>query len=301
MRMLFNLPDIFLNKSFQSLLFLLFIYFTFIMKARLLVLALLFSSCTVIEVKEQDLFDAKRTIRLGTFDKLPYSVKEFDLFTEDSISLQAWFIDNPEAEKTVLYFGGNGFLIETSYHIILSVVDQGVDLLVFNYRGYGMNKGEPGIDGVKKDGLAAYDYLVQDQNISSDRIILHGHSLGSFVAAYTANHRRSNALVLESPITDFEHWTDSALPWFLKPFLRFEPDSALLQNSNLTEIKKVNVPILIVSGKKDFITPPQLSQELYKTALTDEKEILLIEEGNHNNLPRLKVYKDRLRKFYFKN
>jgi pimeloyl-ACP methyl ester carboxylesterase len=271
------------------------------MKVYLLLLSLLLSSCTAIEIKEKDLFDAKRTIRLSTFEQLPYSAKEFEFFTPDSIALQAWFIDNPKSEKTVLYFGGNGFLIETSYHIILSIVEQGVDLLVFNYRGYGMNRGEPDIEGIKRDGLAAYDYLVRKQNVPPDSIILQGHSLGSFVATYTANQRNSNALILESPITDFEHWTDSALPWFLKPFLRFEPDSALMENSNLTQIKQVNVPVLIVSGKKDFITPPQLARKMYKTAKTDEKDILLIEEGDHNNLPRLKEYKDRLRKFYLRN
>jgi len=260
---------------------------------------LLLSSCTTIEIKEHDLFDVKRTIRPQMFRNMPYELDELTLTTPDSISLQAWFIENPGAEKTVLYFGGNGFVIEIGYNIITSIVKQNVNLLVFNYRGYGRNAGSPSIEGFQKDGLAVYDYLIHERNVDPRNIILHGHSLGSFIAAYTANQRQSGALVLQNPVTDMEDWTKTAIPWFLRAILNFEVDRTLVENSNLEQIKRVEVPIFIVSGQEDKITPPTLAEKLYETATnTSKKKLLIVEGGGHNNLPEMGAYTQALRRFY---
>ena len=260
---------------------------------------LLLSSCTTIEIKEHDLFDVKRTIRPQTFSSMPYELDELTITTPDSISLQAWFVENPGAEKTVLYFGGNGFVIETGYNIITSIVEQNVNLLVFNYRGYGRNSGSPSIDGFQKDGLAAYDYLIHQRKVDPRNIILHGHSLGSFLAAYTANQRKCGALVLQSPVTDMEDWTKTAIPWFLRAIFKFEVDRTLVENSNLKQIGKIEVPIFIVSGKEDKITPPVLAEKLYEAATnTPKKEFLIVEGAGHNDLPEKNAYTQALCKFY---
>ncbi|MGM0376198.1 MAG: alpha/beta hydrolase [Bacteroidota bacterium] len=255
-------------------------------------------SCTTINIKESDVFDVKRTIHTESFDGMPYHLEETRIKTSDSIELESWFIDNPKANKTVLYFGGNGFVMATSYHIITSILEQNVNLLVFNYRGYGRNKGVPGIEGMKNDALAAYDYLVNNKDMDADSIILHGHSMGTFLATYTASQRKSKALVLESPITDLNDWTETAVPWFLRLFLKFEAESALLKNSNLREIKKMDIPLLLISGKDDNITPPQLAEKLYHASASQKKHLLIIEEGGHNDLPEMEIYGQALNRFY---
>lgn len=259
---------------------------------------LLLASCTTIKIREGDVFDVKRTIHPESFHQKPYHLEEARIKTSDSIGLESWFIDNPNTRKTVLYFGGNGFVIETSYHIITSILDQNVDLLVFNYRGYGRNKGAPSIEGIKRDALAAYDHLVEKRGVKDEDIILHGHSMGTFLATYTARQRNSRALVLESPITDLNDWTKTALPWFLRPFLKFDADSAITKNSNLQQIKKLDIPTLFITGKDDNITPPQMAEKLYHTSSSPKKSLLIIKNGGHNNLPEMEIYKRALSRFY---
>ena len=257
------------------------------------------SSCTTIEIREDDLFDVKRTIDVQTFSNTPYEIEELRILTPDSIALEAWYITNPEAKFTVLYFGGNGFVLETSYHIIMSILDQDVNLLVFNYRGYGKNNGRPSIRGFKKDGLAAYDYLIENLDLASGEIILHGHSLGTFIATNTSNQRKSKALVLQNPVTDMKDWTETAIPWLLRSFLNFEVDSTLLKNSNLEQIARVTEPLFIVAGSEDKITPPELAKKLYDAAEnTSNKEIMIVDKGDHNNLPEIGSYNKALGSFY---
>lgn len=270
------------------------------MKTIIILAALLLStaSCTTIKIKESDLFDVKRTIQAEDLEQMSYQVDQVRINTSDNIELEAWFIDNPNTNKTVLYFGGNGFVIETSYHIITTILRQNVDLLVFNYRGYGDNSGAPSIEGIKSDALAAYDFLAEKKDINPVNILLHGHSMGTFLASYTANLRNSSALILESPVTDLEDWSETVLPWFLKPFLKFEADSALLRNSNLQQIKKLDIPILLITGKDDNITPPQMAEKLYHNSASQKKYLLIIENGGHNDLPEMEVYGRALNRFY---
>ena len=262
-------------------------------------LAIFLASCTTIEIREDDLFDVKRTIDVQTFSNTPYEIEELRILTPDSIALEAWYITNPGAVSTILYFGGNGFVLETSYHIIMSILEQDVNLLVFNYRGYGKNNGRPSIRGFKKDGLAAYDFLTETLNIASEQIILHGHSLGSFIATSTSNQRRNKALVLQNPVTDMKDWTETAIPWLLRSFLNFEVDSTLQENSNLKQITRVEGPLFIVAGRDDKITPPELAQKLYDAAEnTSTKELMIVDKGGHNNLPEITSYNKALGKFY---
>ncbi len=262
------------------------------------VLFVFLASCNTIKIKEGDVFDVKRTIHMESFSQMPYEPEKTTITTPDSIELESWFIDNPESDRTVLYFGGNGFVLETSYHIITSILKQNVDLLVFNYRGYGRNKGVPTIEGIKSDALAAYDYLVDEKNIRTDNIILHGHSMGSFIATYTASQRGSGSLVLESPITDLDDWSKTVLPWILRPFLKIEADSALSKSSNLRHIDELNMPLLLITGKDDNITPPEMAEKLYHASVSQKKYLLIIKNGGHNNLPEMELYRRALNRFY---
>jgi len=256
------------------------------------------ASCTTIEINEEDVFDIKRTIHPETFSTRPYHAEEIQIPTNDSIFLEAWYIRQPGAQNTVLYFGGNGFIMETSRQIIFSILEQQVNLLVFNYRGYGINPGIPSVEGLKKDGLAIYDFLINEKHIDPTNLILHGHSMGSFIATYVSNKRKTKSLVLESPITDLNDWTKTAIPWFLKPFVQFKFDSTLVQYSNLEQIKQISRPLLILTGKKDKITPPALSHRLFANASVENKQLLIIDDGGHNDLPGKHVYQSAIRNFY---
>ena len=189
-------------------------------------------------------------------------------------------------------------MIETSYHIITSILKQNVDLLVFNYRGYGRNDGTPGIEGMKTDALAAFDFLLSEKGIDTDNIILHGHSLGTFVASYTASERESSALVLESPVTSLNDWSASILPWFIKPLLKLKADSILTEINNIHYVEKLDIPLLIIAGKEDKITPPELAEKLYHRSASKKKDLLIIKNGGHNDLPEMEIYGRALNRFY---
>ncbi len=264
----------------------------------LLALILFLASCTNIDIKEEDAFDVKRTIDPRYFESGDYSLEEIRFPAADGLELEGWFISREGNERTVLFIGGNGFVIAASYYIITSIIEQGVDLMVFNFRGYGTNPGSPTVQGVKADVEGAYTYLTEQRGVAPADLILHGHSLGSILAAHAANRHPAAAVVLESPLTDAKDLTSRLVPWILKPFVRFTVDPALLGVSNFQEVPKITVPVLFVTGGADNVTPQEMAEELYEAAKTDDKRLHILEGGGHNDLPEREDYRELLREFY---
>ena len=271
------------------------------MKTRLILflsISLLMLSCTTIRLTEKDAFDVKRTISPDFFMNSNFELEKVAIPSSDNLNLTGWFIRSNSAIGTVLYYGGNGFVMVISHDIINSIIDQNVNLLVFDYRGYGENPGAPTVAGLEEDGLAAYDFLIQQKQIDPQKLILHGHSLGSFIASYVASEREAAGLVLECPITDAKDWTGMLVPWFLKPFVKFEIEPALLENSNVKRLATIEKPLLIFAGGNDQITPPKMAESLFNVATSKDRELLIIENGGHNDLPQRDEYKSALNKFY---
>ncbi|MDZ7723541.1 MAG: alpha/beta hydrolase [candidate division KSB1 bacterium] len=264
------------------------------------VFGLLLSGCTKIKLTEKDAFDVKRTIDAQWFRDRSYEFESVTFISGDSLELNGWLIQHPQARGTVLYCGGNGFVMVTSYHIIRSIIEQRVNLLVFDYRGYGENPGEPSIAGLQQDAIGAYEFLTGERNISPDSLVIHGHSLGSYTAAFLADSKPSKGLVLECPVTDAKDWTSRLLPWFLKPFVQFDIDSSLLESSNTKRIAKMQLPLLIIAGEDDQVTPASMAESLYGISSSEQKELVIIENSGHNDLPQKQEYSRALDRFYAK-
>ena len=54
----------------------------------------------------------------------------------------------------------------------------GVNLLLLEYRGYGLSQGVPSEEGLYLDAQAAVSYLKTRRDIDQDKIIIFGRSLG---------------------------------------------------------------------------------------------------------------------------
>lgn len=70
------------------------------------------------------------------------------------------------------------------------------------------------------------------------------------------------------------------------------------KNSNLRQIRKPDMPLLVITGKDDNITPPQMAEKLYHASPSEKKHLLIIKEGGHNNLPEMELYGRALSRFY---
>jgi pimeloyl-ACP methyl ester carboxylesterase len=112
--------------------------------------------------------------------------------------LHGWYFEKPGAELTTLHLHGNGGNITHRLLTAEHVLEAGSSILLLDYRGYGRSSGRPTESGLYEDALAAYDWLKQNGH---GRIVLHGESLGTAIAAELATRRRCAGLILEAPFT----------------------------------------------------------------------------------------------------
>lgn len=209
-------------------------------------------------------------------------IHEARIQTEEGITLKGLSVQQPGAVVTVLYFGGNMFHIDEHAARVLPVLSGcGVNSAVFDYRGYGRSQGEPTIANMKSDALRIYDY-VQAQN--PGKVIVHGQSLGSFMAAYVAQQRPALGMVLESTASNALDWANANTPWYARPFLTIQVSPALAEIDNTLAVSKYAGASLVMVGDQDRITPAELGKKVLDAIPGAPKKMLTIAGAGHNGV-----------------
>ncbi|MFO8098525.1 MAG: alpha/beta fold hydrolase, partial [Salinibacter sp.] len=189
-----------------------------------------------------------------------------------------------DARTTVLFFGGNGFYLVQSRGYLRALTRPSTNALLWDYRGYGRSEGKPSVDALRNDALAVYDALVDRQDVDPDRVVVWGHSLGSFLATHVATERSVGGVVLENPATDVDDWASHLIPWYVRLFLGVDIDPALREESNRERVTALQAPLLVVGGEADNITDPEMARDLHAAAGSSQKELVMVEDGTHNGL-----------------
>ncbi|REL37716.1 alpha/beta fold hydrolase [Rhodohalobacter sp. SW132] len=260
---------------------------------------LLFTACTTIEITEQDAFENHRTVTPETFDFQSYTLHEKDIETDDGETISSWFIEHENAQATVIYFGGNAYLMVKSPPLLDVYSEIPVNLVLFDYRGYGKSSGSPSVQGVQTDAIAVFNETAAHfrSNDANHPIFVHGQSMGTFIAAFMADHETVDGYILENPITEVNNWTRRMLPWILRPFVRFDIERSIDSQSNLERAASTDSPLLIFTGSNDMITQSWMADEIYEASASDQKDLVKIAGGTHNDLPSFSIYQTRLREF----
>jgi alpha-beta hydrolase superfamily lysophospholipase len=216
-----------------------------------------------------------------------FSMTEHWITAPDGARLSAVLLRQPDARATILYFGGNGYTIERFGAFTAALfVNAGVNLMIVDHRGYGRSEGTPSQANMEADGVAAFDYLARLDGIRADRIVAHGHSLGSFIAGRVAAERPTAGVVLESSATTAEQWVDARHRGLARALVRVEIDETLRGRGNLANMGRIDEPVLILVGAEDRTTPPSLSQALYAASPLPEgrKTLAIIPATGHNDV-----------------
>ena len=242
------------------------------------------AGCSTIQIDEEDVFLPKPSVTPQRFPVDGVQLEEHSIAVSDSIRLNAWHLTQPNAEATVLFFGGNGFYLVQSLGYIQALTDLPVNLVMWDYRGYGVSDGAPSVPAFKSDALAVYRYTVDSLGVAPSRLLLHGHSLGTFLASYVATEREAGAVVLENPATSVNGWVRNVIPWYIRLFVDVEVDDTLGAESNTARVRSIRTPLLVVGGTDDQVTAPDMARELYDAASRAQRHLVMVEGGGHNEL-----------------
>ncbi|HWN55040.1 MAG TPA: alpha/beta hydrolase [Methylomirabilota bacterium] len=190
--------------------------------------------------------------------------------TADGPRIAALYLANPEARYTLLYSHGNAEDLGVVRPILPVLRQVGFAVLAYDYRGYGTSEGSPSERHAYGDIEAAYQHLVRERGVPSDRVIAYGRSVGAGAAVDLASRRPLAGLIVESGfVTAFRVMT--RLP--LLPFDKFR---------NIDKIGHVRCPVLVMHGEADEIVPLWHGQRLFQAA-PPPKRLLAVAGAHHND------------------
>lgn len=243
---------------------------------RLMILLILLVSVFVVYVwymEQSSVFVPYRTIE-QTPQAVGLEYEEVFLRAADATQLHGWFVGRPHPRATVLLLHGNGGNISHRVQKMRIFHDLGLEVLVFDYRGYGRSKGAPSEKGLYADARAAYDHLVVERGAAPAKIILYGESLGSAVAVELATEKEVGGIILEGAFTCVADMARRVFPYLPTLFLRY-------RFNTLEKVRRVKVPLLVIHSRNDEVVPFSMGRRIFDAAHSDTKDILAV-YGGHN-------------------
>ena len=216
--------------------------------------------------------------------------RDVTLTAADGTRLHGWWLPAKAGvplKGTVLHLHGNGGNL--AYHLGATawLPEQGYQVLMLDYRGYGLSQGEPGLPAVYQDIDAAFEWLQQQPETQGQPLIVLGQSLGGamgvhYLSQHPAQRARLKAMVLDGVPASYREvgqfaLSTSWLTWPLQVPLSWlvpDADSAVYAMPEMG-----GVPMLIFHSMDDPIVPLSNGLRLYQAA--PPPKVLQLMRGGH--------------------
>ncbi|KAI9379603.1 hypothetical protein POPTR_017G117633v4 [Populus trichocarpa] len=209
------------------------------------------------------------------------------LRTRRGNEIVAVHIKHPRASATLLYSHGNAADLGQMFELFVELSNRlRINLMGYDYSGYGQSSGKPTECNTYADIDAAYKCLKEQYGVKDDQLILYGQSVGSGPTVDLASRLPNlRGVVLHSPIL-----SGMRVLYPVKRTYWFDI------YKNIDKIGMVNCRVLIIHGTSDEVVDYSHGKQLWE--LCKEKyEPLWINGGGHCNLELYPEFIKHLKKF----
>ncbi len=210
----------------------------------------------------------------ATPEQIGLNFDEVSFTTSDGVRLHGWFLPADNAQNTLLFFHGNAGNISHRLDSLLLFHALNLEVLIFDYRGYGQSAGKPTEQGTYLDAEAAWRYLTSNRGIAATDILLFGRSLGGAIAAHLASRHQAMGLALESTFTSVPDMAAELYPLLPTRWL------ARFRYNTKAALNAVAYPVFIAHSPDDEIIPFTHGRRLFDNARQPKQFMQLA--GDHN-------------------
>lgn len=225
----------------------------------------------------------------GLFELIPEDLdltyETFSVPVEGAV-LHAWFIpaENARRTETIVVAGGNSnnkqLLLPLARELTRAGGDDGYNVVLFDYRGFGLSTGEPDLWSLVPDARHVVKAVLARPD--TEKVGLLGVSLGSVVAlgVATRDPDAADAVAVEGVFSPSERLGDliggflAAIGGFLIMPADFDVEE------NVVELEK---PLFFVHGTEDGITPLRPAARIFRAAegASAPRDFWVVEGAGH--------------------
>lgn len=207
---------------------------------------------------------------------LPAKIEQGD----KQLFISAALYRQPKAKGIVIYSHGTGGCIDIRFSNqnprLSFFINNGFDILMYDYQGYGRSQGKASLRNLKPDCLAVYNYALS-LGYQPQQIVLYGESLGGGVSCLLAGLKPVKAIILDCTFT-----SPARLAREIAPISKIYPDFLFPEPKldNLQYLKSEHPPCLMITGLKDTYIPPSQTLKLKRAAKPDSYLLMLPNSGH---------------------
>ncbi|MFQ5647107.1 MAG: alpha/beta hydrolase [bacterium] len=218
-------------------------------------------------------------------------VKEVWFESEDGTRLNGWFLKKPGAAGSLLWLHGNAGNLTDCLEALEGMRRAlSLNILIFDYRGYGKSEGFPWEKALYQDSEAALALL---KSLTPNQpVFLYAHSLGVAVGIELSLRHPFTGAIYESGFTSLYDMGKLTYPWLP---IRLLAGKKFL---SVAKVSRIFFPKLFIHGSADEVVPFRQGERLFAAA-AEPKRFYRVPEGDHNNnhLIDRKNYYRIIRKF----
>lgn len=200
-------------------------------------------------------------------------------------------------DKTVLILSGRTDSLTYGYYFAIPYSKNGCNVLVIDARAHGMSDGKFNTLGFdeNRDVIAWIRFLESEFGVK--KVIVHALCIGAAggIYALTSENRPNTvkAFIAEGMFPNFAESMKNHLIEKKRPvrFLMDLIDRQIKKNTGysmkygpIDVIEKLDVPLLMLHGKKDIYSTPEYAQKLFNLAGSEKKRLSWFDEGTHSML-----------------
>ena len=211
-------------------------------------------------------------------------------FPGDGVALTGWHCTSQAQPRrgVVVYLHGIADNRSSAAGVATRFTSRGFDFIAYDSRAHGASEGEHCTYGYyeKLDLRRVLD------EVSTDRVVLIGHSLGAAVALQTAAiEPRVRAVVAAAAFSDLRTIATERAPFIFTErsiagaLTRAEQDGRFRVDevSPLRAASAITAPVLLIHGDADRNTVPAHSSRIFE-ALRSPKKLIVVPGAGHNNV-----------------
>lgn len=220
----------------------------------------------------------------GALDsKPPAGATDLGIPADEGVRLSARFYQAATESPNILLFHGNSEIVNDYDFIGPLYNEQGLNLLVVDYRGYGKSGGKPTVTAMLNDAHTVFadfkEWLAAAQYTGP--LIIMGRSLGCTCALELAAAHADEiaALIIESGFS-------TTMQFLLSQGI----DPAALDITeedgfnNVRKIERFTKPTLIIHAQNDEFIPVQHVGILHAQCIAKSKEFQIVPGAKHNTI-----------------
>ncbi len=199
--------------------------------------------------------------------------------SEDGLRLHGWFFPAaqtaPRKHLVFLLLHGNAGNISHRLEFCRAWLELGLNVLLFDYRGYGRSEGHPSEAGTYLDAQAAYRWL-RKKGFESSQIIALGKSLGGGIASELALREKVAGLILQSTFTNIPDVGSDLFPWLPVRLL------GTIKYDTLSRLPRIKVPVLLAHNRNDAVVRYAHAERNFAAA--NQPKMFLEIAGGHTDV-----------------